>query len=87
MVTFLNNRKDRDIKVFAVSIDTVRKDWIDFIRTNKLSWINVSDLKGWDGKAAKDYYVYATPTMFLVDKNKKIIGKPLTVEDLEGVLY
>ena len=86
LVTFLNSRKDKDIKVFAVSIDTIRKDWKDFIRTNNLNWINVSDLNGWNGKAAKDYFIYATPTMFLINRNNKILAKPLTVEGLSAVL-
>ena len=54
------------------------------INSNRMNWINVSDLKGWNGIAVKDYFIYATPTMFLVDKQKKIIKKPLTIEELIG---
>lgn len=50
------------------------------------NWVNASDLKGWEGKAAVDYFIYATPTMFLVDKDMKLIGMPKTVEELEDIL-
>ena len=34
-----------------------------------------TDLKKWNGKAAKDYFVYGTPTFILLDSQKKIIKK------------
>ena len=70
----------------AISIDSSRNDWINFIKTNNLNWLNVSDLKGWDGQAAIDYCIYATPTMFLVDKQLKIIAKPMTIDDVKKIL-
>lgn len=68
--------------VMAVSLDSSRSVWIDFIRTNHLTWINVNDPKGWSGAAASDLLIYATPTMILVDKDKKILAKPLTIDEL-----
>jgi hypothetical protein len=50
-----------------------------------MNWINVSDLKGWNGNAVKDYFIYATPTMFLVDKYKKIISKPMNIEQVKNL--
>ena len=75
-------QKEKTTEVFAVSIDTSKTDWLNFVRTYNLNWLNVSDLKGWDGKAILDYYVYATPTMFLIDKQLKLIAKPSSVEEL-----
>jgi len=77
-----NNQKREKFEVIAASIDTSKIDWLKFIRINNLDWINVSDIKGWDGKAATDYFIYATPTMFLVDKEKKLVGMPKTIEEL-----
>jgi hypothetical protein len=45
--------------------------------------MHVCDLKGWEGKAFTDYFIYATPTMFLIDKDRKVIGMPRTIEDLK----
>jgi len=43
-------------------------------------------MKGWDGDAATNYFIYATPTMFLVDREMKIFGKPMTFEDVNKLL-
>lgn len=79
---YYKNQPEKKLEVLAISIDTLKTDWLNFVKTNNLDWINVSDLKGWGGKAAIDYYIYATPTMFLVDKNLKLIGMPKSVEEL-----
>ncbi len=71
----------KKFEVYAISLDTKREDWLGFVKINCPGWVNVCDLKGWDGKAANDYFIYATPTMFLVDKDKKVIAKPTTFEE------
>ena len=57
-----------------------------FIKKEKLNWINVSELKGYFGKAEDEYNVYATPTMYLLDQQKNIIAKPITWRELEQAL-
>lgn len=79
---FYKSQPEKKLEVMAISIDTSKTDWLNFVKTNNLNWINVSDQKGWEGKAASDYFIYATPTMFLVDKNLKLIGMPKTVEEV-----
>jgi len=77
-----NNQKQKKFEVLAISIDTSRVDWLKYIRDNNLNWYNVSDNNGWDGKASRDYYIYATPSMFLVDEQLKLIAKPSSIEEL-----
>lgn len=73
--------------VVAVSLDTDSIQWQKFVVENNLfSFLNFSELKGWKGEVSKLYNVYATPTMFLLDKDKKIIAKPITAEELKIVL-
>jgi thiol-disulfide isomerase/thioredoxin len=79
------NQKEMQFEVLAVSIDTSRTDWLNFVTEDNLDWINISDLNGWDGKAARDYYLYATPTMFLVDKQLKLIAKPSSIDELHNL--
>jgi thiol-disulfide isomerase/thioredoxin len=80
------NQKEKIFEVISVSIDTSKTDWMNFITTNKLQWLNVSDLKGWDGKAVLDYNIYATPTMFLIDREKKLIKIITEIEELKNFL-
>ncbi len=68
----------------AVSLDTSRTEWQNFIQKgNYTSWLNTSELKRWSGSVPKEYNVYATPTMFVLDKDKKIIAKPMDVWELK----
>jgi peroxiredoxin len=76
----------KKFEVMAISLDEKKDDWLNFIKNNNLNWINVSDLKGWSSKAASDYFIYATPTMFLIDSEKKILGKPLSIDELKQLL-
>jgi len=76
------NQAEKKFEVLAISIDTSRSDWLNFIKTIKSNWIDVSDLKGWNGRAATEYYLYATPTMFLVDKELKLIAEFSSIDEL-----
>ena len=79
----LYSKKKTDIEILAVSMDSTLADWKSYITDNNFSWLNVCDTAGWNGQAAQDYYIYATPAMFLVDKERKIIAKPRSVEELK----
>ena len=81
-----DNQKRKRYEIFAVSVDTSRREWTTFIKDEKLKWLNASDLKGFDGKAADSYNIYATPTMFLLDSEKKILAKPISWKELEQTL-
>lgn len=81
-----DNQNPKRFEVMAVAVDTSRSEWAGFIKENKLRWINVSDLKGFSGKAADDYNIYATPTMFFLDREKKILAKPVSMRELEQAL-
>ena len=70
----------------AISLDTDKKPWKDYIETTQLKWYNYSNFKGWECPIGRSYYVYGTPTMFLLDKEKKILAKPLNVRDLATYL-
>jgi peroxiredoxin len=83
LTDFMKSQKGKGVEVLAVSLDTDKNEWLNFVRKNNLAWINVNDPRGWGGAVASDYYIYATPTMFLVDKEKKIISKPITIEELQ----
>jgi len=83
---FYDSQKPRRVEVLAVSIDTSKTEWTSFLREEKLNWINVSELKGFNSKSTDDYNIFATPTMFLLDREKKILAKPISYRELEQAL-
>ena len=69
--------------------------WKQFIREHHMgSWVNVYETEA-QKKAVEDakkpsykqlYDVTQTPTLYLLDKDKKIIAKKLTMEQLNDLL-
>jgi hypothetical protein len=83
---YYDKQKPKRVEVMAVSIDTNKTEWTKFLNEEKLNWINVSELKGFNSKSADDYNIFATPTMFLLDREKKIIAKPISWRELDQAL-
>jgi thiol-disulfide isomerase/thioredoxin len=77
--------KNDNIEVFAVCTTSDKPAWTKYIEENKITWIN-----GWDPDRNShfDYYynVQSTPMVYILDRNKKIIAKKLSVEDIEGFI-
>jgi thiol-disulfide isomerase/thioredoxin len=73
-----NVEREIDMEILAVSIDTSTTEWHKIIMDNQLPWINCNESAGWNGKVATDYNLYATPTMFILSRNRKILAKPVT---------
>jgi thiol-disulfide isomerase/thioredoxin len=78
---YYDKPKDYSIEVFAVCTTSDKAKWTKYIEDNKLTWIN-----GWDPQRSShfDFYynVQSTPTVYILDKNKKIIAKKLAVEEI-----
>ncbi len=79
-------RKNSDLMIVTVSLDTSRAELEKFSADNQIGWLNLCDFKGFDSRAADDYNIYATPTMFLLDGQKTILAKPITIRELEQAL-
>jgi len=84
--TIYDNQKPKRFEIITVSVDTSRTNWTEFLKTGKLNWINTSDLKGFSGQAVDEYNIYATPTMFLLNRDKKIVAKPISYRELDQTL-
>lgn len=88
--------KKEGVKIYAVLAETHEKEkWTEFIREHHLrDWTNVYETD--EQKKAKEdakkpsykqlYDVIQTPTLYLLDKDKRIIAKKLTLEQMDDVL-
>lgn len=74
--------KSKGMEVILVSLDGNQQEYDAF--TKDLPFITTTDLKIWEGQAATDYHVFATPTMFMLDKDLKIILKPISAEQINS---
>ena len=75
--------KERGFEIFAISVDDDHRQWINGIESYHLPWIHVSDLQGFASPVSQRFDVNQTPTTYLLDERRKVIGKNLTREELE----
>ena len=74
--------KDDGFDVFGVSFDDKKDKWIKAINDDNLTWIQVSDLKGWKNAAGKLYGIRSIPQNILLNPEGIIIAKNLRGEAL-----
>jgi len=86
LIKWYDSIKGEGVEVYAVEEN--EKDvakWKEYVRKNKLDWINVSDLFN-TGTFRTQYDVQITPTIYVLDENKNIIAKKIDEEDLNKVI-
>ncbi len=82
IVHVYNEFHQKGFNVLGISLDKSEKDWINAIKTDKLQWIQWSDLNYWDCDGVTKYGIVAIPTNFLIDENGIIIAKNIKGDDL-----
>lgn len=80
LASFTNGK---GFEIYGVSLDSKKPNWENFINTNKIDWIQVSDLKFWKSPVAKTYNIQELPYNILIDGNGIILAKNLHGTDLE----
>ena len=93
------NWKAHNVKMYGVlsadSKEDLRQEWLKYIREHNLKdWVNVyqtKEIEAANSAAQKPGYrqlydVTLTPTIYLLDKEKRIIAKKLTWQQLDDLL-
>lgn len=80
------NRKKWDVEVFAVSADTSMAKMRDYIKEMNMKWITVNGPRTYVGPYQDLYDAATTPTLYVLDRQKKIIGKKIPAEKLDDFL-
>jgi thiol-disulfide isomerase/thioredoxin len=73
---------NKNFDIISVSLDSENENWLRAITTDKLTWTQISDLKGQQNEIAVKYGVQSVPANFLIDPKGIIIAKNLTTEEL-----
>lgn len=86
VVKAYNKYKDKGFEIYGVSLDNDKSKWEYAIKKDGITWVQVSDLRGWQNAAAKRYKVSSIPQTVLLDKDGRIIAKNLRGAALEAKL-
>ncbi len=84
VVKMYSKYKPKGLEILGVSLDNDKIDWMEAIKKDRLSWLHVSDLKGWESDVARLYQVEGIPATFILDKEGKIVAKNLRGAELEA---
>lgn len=74
--------RKKGFEIYGVSFDEDRGDWLGAVEQNDMNWLHVSEVKGFDNQAAKDYAIQGIPSNFLIDSQGTIVAKNLRGEAL-----
>ena len=85
LVELYKKYKSKGFEIYQVSVDDNRYEWLDAIDKDKLTWINVGDMKG-SNQAVSNYNVTNIPLNYLLDKDGVIIARDLKGPNLDRLL-
>jgi thiol-disulfide isomerase/thioredoxin len=77
-----NKWKLKGVEVVFIALEEDKKAFMDFAKA--FPFPSYSDNKKWESKIVKDYYVFSTPTMFLLDNKREIILRPNSVKQMDA---
>jgi hypothetical protein len=72
------------LNIIGVSLDEDAAKWKNAIAKDKLTWTQVSNLKGWEDPIATMYQVDGIPATFILDADGNIVAKNLRGEELKA---
>ena len=64
-----------DAELIFVSLDSNKEKYKEFVKD--LPFISSCDFKGWEGENIKNWHVFASPTIYILNDQNKIVAKPL----------
>ena len=82
LIPLYNKWKAKGLEIVFVSMDTEKTSFEKFVKD--FPFVSTCEYKKWDSKAAQDYHVFASPTWFLLDPNRKIVLRPNSVKQIDA---
>jgi|TARA_B110000093_G_C12955809_1_gene404888 thiol-disulfide isomerase/thioredoxin len=76
------NWRNAGLEVLYVSLDTDKTEYKQKVRD--YPFFTYCDFEKWEGKVVQDYYVFGTPTYFILDKKREIILRPNSVKQIDA---
>lgn len=78
--------KDKGFEIYSVSFDADRRDWLNAVKQDKISWLQVNDPDINRSSVALYWEVYSIPTTYLIDRDGKLLAMDLEGKHLEDAL-
>ena len=83
---FYAKHKGIQLEILGVSLDDNKEAWTGTIAAKQMIWKQVSDLKGWKCEGSRIYAVNSIPATVLIDKTGKIVGRNLSIPEMDKLM-
>lgn len=81
-VALYNKYQKKGLKIIGISLDTDDQKWKNAIEKDQLTWLQLSNLSGWNDPLLQTFKITSIPKIFILDKKGTIIAKDLRGEEL-----
>ncbi len=81
LVKVYNEFKPKGFEIIGVNLDNDKSTLDAFLKDNPLPWAQIYEPGGMDSRLADEFGVISLPTMFLVDKDGKVLNRNLRSAD------
>ena len=84
VVAMYNELHSKGLNIIGVSLDENLDKWKKAIVDDKITWNQVSNLKGWKDPIAVQYNITQIPATIILDASGKIVAKDLRGDELKA---
>jgi hypothetical protein len=82
----LFNSKTIDMQVYSVCVNGDLDKWKKAVNDRKMPWVNVNGTRSATPDFHDLYDIHGTPVIYLLDREKKIIAKHITAEQIPDLI-
>lgn len=82
VVSLYEAYKDKGLGIVGISLDEDKAEWQEAVEKMNMTWPQLSDLQGWNNKAARMFDVNGIPFTMVVDKEGRLLAAGLRGSDL-----
>jgi hypothetical protein len=74
--------KSQNVEVVFISLDEDKEQFKSFVKD--FPFISVCDYQKWKSPIVNDYYVFGTPTLYLLNDKREILLRPNSVKQMDA---
>jgi thiol-disulfide isomerase/thioredoxin len=75
-----------DLEIFAISVNADLELWKKSLKEYDLKWVNVNGTRSVTEDFHDLYDIHGTPAIYVLDRERKIIAKHLSADQVAGLL-
>jgi len=83
MVELYKEFSPKGLGIIGISYDKEYSAWTEAIKNNKMEWLQLSELRGWEDTTVGKYGIRAIPYTIVVNEKSEILAKGLAIEELK----